>query len=371
MIDKALVIGGGVGGMSAALALDRLGISVRLVDADPEWRAYGAGISVTGLSLRAFDDLGVLDEVRAGGHVGAGIRLRAVDGSLIMEVPPPENPLPVQSGGGIMRPVLHGILQRRIRASQVEVVLGLEATGFAQDGGPASVTFSDGSSDQFDLVVAADGINSKARQALMPDAPGPAFTGQGCWRIVADRPEGVDRTEMYLGGPVKLGLNPVSADKIYLFILEHVPDNPWYAEHEMVPHVARLLEPFGGDIARIRENLGPDSLVNYRPLEWQLLRKPWHEGRIVIIGDAAHATTPHMASGAGLAAEDGLVLAEEVARASTVEDALAAFTQRRFERARMVVENSVRVGEIEMAGGNQMDANRMLGDTMHQLQQPY
>ena len=205
----------------------------------------------------------------------------------------------------------------------------------------------------------------------MPGAPAPQFTGQGCWRIVADRPPEMDRTEMYLGGPVKLGLNPISNDQLYAFILEHVPDNPWYAEEDMLPHVAKLLEPFGGDIARIRGSLGPDSLVNYRPLEWLLLPKPWHSGRIVLIGDAAHATTPHMASGAGLAAEDGLVLAEELERTDDVEQALAAFTERRFERARLVVENSVRVGEIEMAGGNQMDASRMLGDTMQKLHQPY
>jgi 2-polyprenyl-6-methoxyphenol hydroxylase-like FAD-dependent oxidoreductase len=102
-----------------------------------------------------------------------------------------------------------------------------------------------------------------------------------------------------------------------------------------------------------------------------LLPKPWHRGRIVFIGDAAHATTPHMASGAGLAAEDGLVLAEEIAATDDVAKALDSFAERRFERARMVVENSVRVGEIEMAGGNQMDANRMLGDTMQRLHEPY
>ncbi len=75
MIGKALVIGGGVGGMSAALAMAWRGVEVELADADPHWRAYGAGISVTGLSLRAFDDLGILDEVREKGFVGGGIRL--------------------------------------------------------------------------------------------------------------------------------------------------------------------------------------------------------------------------------------------------------------------------------------------------------
>jgi 2-polyprenyl-6-methoxyphenol hydroxylase-like FAD-dependent oxidoreductase len=220
-------------------------------------------------------------------------------------------------------------------------------------------------------VVAADGIFSQTRQALFPEAPKPKFTGQGCWRIVADRPPQVDRAEMWLGGPVKLGFNPVSRDKMYAFMLEHVPDSPWYEPEAQLPHVAELLRPFGGYVAAIRANLGENSLVNYRPLEWVMLPAPWHEGRIVLIGDAVHATTPHMASGAGMAVEDGLVLAEELDGHEAVSDALAAFTARRFERARMVVENSVRIGEIEMAGGNQMDANAMLGDTMHNLQQPY
>jgi 2-polyprenyl-6-methoxyphenol hydroxylase-like FAD-dependent oxidoreductase len=132
-----------------------------------------------------------------------------------------------------------------------------------------------------------------------------------------------------------------------------------------------LLEPFGGYVPQVRAGLGDDSLVNYRPLEWLLVPAPWHRGRAVLIGDAVHATTPHMASGAGMAVEDGLVLAEELARHADVDEALERFTERRFERAKMVVENSVRIGEIEMSGGNQMDANKMLGSTMQKLHEPY
>ncbi len=371
MTCKVLVVGGGVGGMSAALSLAKRGFEVELIDKDPKWRAYGAGISVTGLSLRAFDDIGILDEVREHGFVGAGIRLRAVDGSIIREVDPPENPTPIQSGGGIMRPVLHEILSRKVRDADIRVGLGIEPLRLSEGPGGTQVLLSDERSEEYQLVVIADGIYSSLRKTLMPEAPEPRFTGQGCWRIVADRPPEVDRTEMYLGGSVKLGLNPVSRDKLYAFILEHVPENPWFAEEDMLPHVAKLLEPFGGHMPGIRASLGPESLVNYRPLEWFILPRPWHRGRAVLIGDAAHATTPHMASGAGLAAEDGLVLAEELSRTDDIEEALVAFGERRFERARMVVENSVRVGEIEMAGGNQMDANRMLGDTMQKLHQPY
>ena len=372
MIGKVLVVGGGVGGMSAALALARRGVQVELADADPHWRSYGAGISVTGLSLRAFDDLGILDEVREKGFVGGGIRLRAVDGSVIMDTPPipPEAP-PIARSGGIMRPVLHEIMSNRVRAAGIEVLLGVEVTTFRQDEDGAEVRFPNGRQERFDLLIAADGIFSKTRETLFPQAPKPRFTGQGCWRIVADRPAEVDRAEMFVGGPVKLGFNPVSADKMYAFILEHVPGNPWFPAEEQLAHVAELLAPYGDYVADVRENLGPGSLINYRPLEWVLLPAPWHQGRVVLIGDAVHATTPHMASGAGMAVEDGLVLAEELAATDDVEQALAAFTARRFERARMVVENSVRIGEIEMAGGDQRDATAMLGGTMHQLQQPY
>jgi 2-polyprenyl-6-methoxyphenol hydroxylase-like FAD-dependent oxidoreductase len=358
--------------MSAALALAARGVEVELVDADPDWRAYGAGISVTGLSLRAFDDLGILDEVRERGFVGAGIRLRSADGSVIMESPPPsEDAPPITRSGGIMRPVLHEIMSRRVREAGVRVTLGVEVSQLTVDASGIRVAMPDGRDEHFDLVVAADGIFSKTRDTLFPGAAKPKFTGQGCWRIVADRPAEVDRAEMWLGGPVKLGFNPVSRDKMYAFILEHVPDNPWFAPEEQLPHVAELLRPYGGYVAAARENLGEASLVNYRPLEWLMQPTPWHKGSVVLIGDAVHATTPHMASGAGMAVEDGLVLAEELARHDDLEAALTAFTARRFERARMVVENSVKIGEIEMAGGNQMDANAMLGDTMHKLQQPY
>jgi 2-polyprenyl-6-methoxyphenol hydroxylase-like FAD-dependent oxidoreductase len=371
VIETALIVGGGVGGMTAAIALKRAGVDVTLIDADPQWRVYGAGISVTGISLRAFDDLGILDQIRTRGHVGAGMRGRTVAGHIMFEAPVPENPRPIQQGGGIMRPVLHDILSSTVRAEGVTVRLGVKVRTMVQREDSVDVGFTDGSEGRYDLVVGADGIYSQIRGMIFPDAPRPKFTGQGCWRVVAKRPPEVDRTEMYFGGPVKLGINPVSVDEMYMFILEHVPDNPFFAEDELVPHVRALMEPFGGAVPAVRESIGDPAQVNYRPLEWLLLPKPWHRGRVVLIGDAAHATTPHMASGAGIAAEDGLILAQELQRRADVDEALTAFADRRFERARLVVENSVMIGAMEIAGDTSNQAPQMLGATMAQLQQPY
>ena len=371
MIDRALIIGGGIGGMTAAIALQRAGVAVDLIDADPQWRVYGAGISVTGLSLRAFSDLGILDEIRQRGYVGGGMRGKSVAGDLLFEPPLPADPAPIQQGGGILRPVLHDILAKTVRDAGVSVRLGLKVDDFTQDDDGVDVTFSDGATARYDLVVGADGIQSTLRAKLFPDAAGPRFTGQGCWRVVAPRPSHVDRAEMYFGGPVKIGVNPISQDEMYMFILEHVPDNPWFSDEQLVPRVRALMAPFGGVVPAVRASISDPAQVNYRPLEWLLLPDPWYKGRVVLIGDAAHATTPHMASGAGLAAEDGLTLAEEIARHDDVATALRAFMDRRFERARLVVENSVRIGEIEMAGGDSAQATRMLGSTMAQLQAPY
>lgn len=371
--QNVLIVGGGIAGMSAALALRKHGVKVTLVDADPSWRVYGAGISITGMSLRAFDDLGVLPALRERGYVHGGLRPRQLDGS---NLGPPRPPLPLDSppvmlGGGILRPVLHEILSTRVREAGVTVQLGLSLASFTQDANGVDVTMTDGSTGRYDLVVGADGIYSKMRTMLFPDAPKPRFTGQGCWRFVAERPAEVDRAEIYFGGPVKLGLAPISQTEIYVYVLEHVPGNPRFEPDMQVAHLDALMVPFGGNVPALRAGLTADSQIVYRPLECLLLASPWFQGRVVLIGDAAHATTPHLASGAGLAAEDGLVLADELAKNADVTQALQGFMARRFERARLVVETSVRIGESEMNGGaNALDGKGMAA-LAQALQQPY
>ena len=369
MINNVLIVGGGIGGMSAAIALAKRGVDVTLIDSDPNWRVYGAGITITGMSLRAFDDLGVLDEIRERGYVHNGMRPRRFTGEPLGEprLAPPGAP-PVMLGGGIMRPDLHDILSTRVRAVGVDVRLGVTVDTLEQDDDSVDVTLSDDTGGRYDLVVGADGIYSTMRSLLFPDAPKPQFTDQGCWRIVADKPASIDRAEIYFGGPLKLGMSPISPDKMYVFLLEHVPGNPWFDPETHVAHLAELMAPFGGDIPAIRAALGEESQINYRPLEWLLLPDPWYKGRVVLIGDAAHATTPHMASGAGLAVEDGLVLADELARTDDVDAALRSFMDRRFDRAKLVVETSVKSGEMEISGQLQ---NNLLPAATQALAQPY
>jgi len=163
----------------------------------------------------------------------------------------------------------------------------------------------------------------------------------------------------------------VSKTEMYLFVLEPRPVNEHVDPATFVDQVRALLADFPApELQAIRDGLGPDSQVVFRPLEGLLMPRPWFKGRVVLIGDAVHATTPHLASGACIGIEDALVLAEEVGRHGRVEDALAAFEARRWERCRMVVENSGRLGEIEIAGGDKEEHGRIMRESLMTLAQP-
>ena len=132
-----------------------------------------------------------------------------------------------------------------------------------------------------------------------------------------------------------------------------------------------LLEPFKAPlIQRLIPQFGDQAFVVFRPLEGLLMPRPWFSGRVVLIGDTVHATTPHLASGACIGIEDALVLAEELDRTDAPSEALAAFEARRWERCRMVVQNSARLGEIEITGGDKEEHARIMRESLMALAQP-
>ena len=333
--------------MSTAICLRRNGIAVDLIDIDPEWRVYGAGITITGPTLRAFKQVGVYDEIVAQAYVGEGIQVCDTQGNHLRRLP---TPMPPEAGvagcGGIMRPTLHKILSDRVRLSGAKVRLGLTVDALDQDADGVDVRFSDGSAGRYDLVVGADGIGSRVRTLIFPDAPKAEYTGQSTWRLMTPRPAGIDCRHFFLGGPNKVGFTPVSASEMYLFVNESTPQ-VFRDERDLKLGLIERLAAYGGILADIRDGITDDSIINFRPLEAFFLPPPWHSGRVVLIGDAAHPTTPQLASGAGIAVEDGLVLAEELMVDRSMAATLDAFTSRREPRCRLVVEGSIEIGRLE------------------------
>lgn len=345
---RALVVGGGIAGMASALTLRRIGWDVDLIDLDPGWRVYGAGITITGPTLRAMKRLGIYDEVAAQAYVGHGIQVCDMQGHPIETV---ETPIAPEAGvagcGGIMRPLLHRVLSERVLRSGTKVRLGLTVGSLNASAEGARVEFSDGSTDDYALVVGADGLFSTVRSLLFPQAEKPRYMGQYVWRTVAARPAGFNQRHFFLGGPHKVGLTPVSADTMYMFLLETCDERPRLDDALLAPELARLLQGYGGPLQRIREELSPQSPIIVRPLEAFRLAPPWARGCVQLIGDAVHPTTPQLASGAGLAIEDALVLGEELQAAPDVPAALERFLQRRHARCQLVVESSFSIGDKE------------------------
>lgn len=347
--SRALIVGAGTAGMSSAITLKQRGLDIDLIDINPNWGALGAGITITGPTLRALKELGVYDEVAAEAYVGEGIQICDTQGTPLRVLPTPMPPAAgIGSSGGIMRPALHAIIERKVRSMGLDIRLGLTVKALDQDDDGVDVTFSDGGRARYDFLIGADGVFSGVRNLIFPDAPKPEYTGQSAWRLFTERPPEVARRTYFLGGPAKVGLTPVSDTHMYMFLLERTP-KVFLEEHQLAAEFAKKLEGYGGIVKRLADSLDQHSMINFRPLEAFVLASPWYKGRVLLIGDASHPTTPQLASGAGMGIEDALVLADELEKSDSVEETFARFMGRRIGRCRLVTECSMELGRLEQA----------------------
>lgn len=374
LVNKVLIVGGGIGGMCAAIMLRRQGIDVDLVELNPQWAPDGAGITISGPTLRALREVGVVDEVLRVGGSWSAVDICDASGQLTATVPiaAAHGADDLPGAAGIMRSALAAILAQTTRAAGANVHLGASFETLTQDAHGVDVVFTDGRCARYDLVIGADGVNSAVRRHVKPDFAGPRFTGQGSWRAVVPRER--ENSTIYMGKTTKAGMNPISATQCYLFVLDKREGMDFITPDKWPQLLAELLEEFDGPLATLREGLLDGSLddhrVLYRPLMGHIIDGPWHRGRVVLLGDAVHATTPHLASGAGIAVEGALVLAAELARRHSLEGALLAYAGRHYDRARLVVSSSGRLGEIEQTGGSRDEHTRVMFTALQALRDP-
>lgn len=372
-ISTALIVGGGIGGMATAISLAKRGVAVELIDLDPDWRVYGAGITITGVTLRAYKHLDMVADIAAHGAITNGSRIFRFDGVHLNDLDEPalEDGLPAT--GGIMRPVLHELMQQRVNALNIPVRLGLTVTSLTNRENGVDVEFSDGSSGSYDLVVGADSVHSTVRELAFPHMEEPERTGQACWRISMECPPGLERGEFYFGHPkFTVGITRCGENAVYLWLLTaHERRAKHLDDEQLFEGMKANLADFGGSAGWIRDNMTRNHWINYRPLAAKLQPGPWSNGRIVLLGDSVHATTPHLASGAGMAVESAIVLAQELETAATAEAGLAAYEARRFDRCRDVVESSLAAGRLQLASAGPGEIAGTLSAALHRLAAPF
>jgi len=364
-----LIVGGGIGGLTAAIALRRTGQNVTLIEKDPEWSVYGVGIIQQANVVRAMDELGVLDAFLDAASGFDAVEIFIPDGTKVARIPAPSLVEGKPANVGIGRRELQKVLADSTANLGTEVRLGLTVAELHDDGAGVDVTFSDGSSGRYDLVVGADGVYSQMRKMLFPDGPEPEFTGQAVWRYNLPRPEDMDALQVY-NGRVGVGLVPMSDELMYMFVTTPAPGNPFHEREGLATKMRSTLEGAAPAIRDLAKLITDDEAVVYRPLETIMLYGDWYKGRIALLGDAVHATTPHLGQGAGMAVEDSLVLADELARCSEIGPALKAWQDRRFDRCKYIVESSLAICHGQIGKGPEVDNHKATADMFAVVSQP-
>ncbi|KPL67152.1 2-polyprenyl-6-methoxyphenol hydroxylase [Erythrobacter sp. SG61-1L] len=349
-----LIIGGGIGGLTSAIALRQRGFGVTVIEKDPQWSVYGVGIIQQGNVLRAVDQLGILQDYVDAGVGFDAVEVYAPDGIRIARVPSPRLLEGYPANLGISRPALHKVLGEAALAAGAEIRLGVTATEIEDRGDAVQVRFSDGSEGAYDIVIGADGVYSQTRATILPEAEMPQFTGQAVWRYNLPRPASLDALHAY-NGRTGVGLVPISDTLMYIYATTPEPGNPRHPRAGLAAAMRDRLADCAPAISELAQQITDDKGVVYRPLEGMLVEGPWHMGRVVLLGDAVHATTPHLGQGAGMAIEDSLVLAEELARHGTVASAFAAYRARRFERCASIVRASLAICMGQLGKGPPVD----------------
>ncbi|MEV5410492.1 FAD-dependent oxidoreductase [Thermopolyspora sp. NPDC052614] len=346
-VGNVLIVGCGTAGSALAIPLARAGVAVDVVEIKPGVTALGSGITLQGNALRVLRDLGVWDEVRAAGFPFDSLGLRAPDGTLLTEIPDtrtggPDLPATV----GMNRPELAAILAKAVREAGARVEFGVTVDTLTDIGDGVRALLSDGTSGTYDLVVGADGIRSAVRAMIGIDvAPKP--TGMGIWRVHTRRPAAIERTDLIYGGPCFIaGYCPTGPDTMYAYLVEKARPRESIADADKPALMRALAEGYGGPWTEIAKDITDPDRINYTWFESLLVDRPWNRGRVVLIGDAAHACPPTLAQGAAQCLEDAAVLAELLLAADRLDQSLFdAFMDRRHDRVRTVVEASLQLAE--------------------------
>lgn len=341
-MDKVLVVGGGIAGLMVAAGLRNRGVDCELVERAEQWAPVGAGIVLSVNAMAVLRGLALDEKLVNGGHVlGAGAITdqagRDIGSSDFGTLAPDFGPTVA-----LHRAVLHDILLAA--AGSTPIALGTSVEHLRGDATGVDVRFTDGREDRFDLVIGADGLRSRVRALAFEPRP-ILYSGYTCWRLVVAAPSEEVRMREMWGRGLRFGIVPIGSGRVYCFAVANAPHGQADPAEGRVERFRRRFSGFGGDVPAIVASVKhPDELI-HNDLE-ELAEGPWTAGRVVLVGDAAHAMTPNMGQGAAMALEDAAVLVEALTNHATVDRALVEYESRRKPRVRWVQNQSRRIGRV-------------------------
>jgi 2-polyprenyl-6-methoxyphenol hydroxylase-like FAD-dependent oxidoreductase len=333
---RVLIVGGGIGGLCAAIALRRTGHEVIVFERTGRLEAAGAGITLFTNAMRGLDVLGMRESVAARAAAATKVAILLADGRELASTPRDlfEGAVTIHRGD----------LQAVLAGSAGELRLGTEVV----DVEDSVVRLADGSEERADLVVGADGVHSVVRRSLL-QAAAPRYAGYTAWRGVTDFSLDPGRLTESWGSGERFGLVDLGAGRTYWFATKNAPENegdePGDRRQELLLRFGAWHEPVQDVLEASQEEAILRNDVYYLdPLP------AWSKGRVVLLGDATHATTPGIGQGAAQAIEDAVVLTRSLAERPDVSEALADYEAKRRPRAERVLKMSRRAdkgGQLE------------------------
>jgi 2-polyprenyl-6-methoxyphenol hydroxylase-like FAD-dependent oxidoreductase len=373
-IDTALIVGGGIAGLTAATTLARQGVACDVLELHD--RPAGAAITIQNRAVDGLAEIGVLERFLEEGVPRTPQDFFAYYDAAGAPVPtPPMPPRPstdLPQAVVIHRVPLARILREAAEQAGANVRVGVSIAELHQDGGPVTATLTDRSTRFYDLVIGADGVRSKTRSLLLGGDVAPRYSGTTMFRWIApDVPDagpiGFYQAE-FLNVVVRL-----RDGSIYLATGRHYPEKPGRIAPDEARRIVREnLGVFTAPLmVELHKRLTDDAEIVVNDYDWLMTPNPWYRGRVLLIGDAAHATTATLASGGGMAIEDAVVLGQEVAAGGAIDEVLERFMKRRYERARLVVETSVELDRMLQRNDPVSDQNALRGKAMTVLASPY
>ncbi|MCX4536545.1 FAD-dependent monooxygenase [Streptomyces sp. NBC_00841] len=347
-MDKphAVVIGSGVGGLTAAVALHRRGWQVTVLERADSLEPVGAGISLAPNAQRALDVISLGDRVRSLAAWQGDGGMRSPSGRWISRT---DSAAATERFGGAIvllhRATLIEALVAELPASVIRTGTTAELVNPGTAGGARAVVRTPTADIEADLVIAADGINSAVRTHLFPDHPGPSYAGFTTWRVVVPAPEQPFAPHETWGRGALWGTQPLKDGRIYAYAAAVAPAGGRAADDEK----AELLRRFGAwhdPIPGIIAAVEPDQVLRNDVHHLIDPLPAFHRGRTVLVGDSAHAMSPSLGQGGNQAIEDAIVLAHHAAPDADLGTALAAYSADRLPRTGAIVRKAAQVARL-------------------------
>jgi 2-polyprenyl-6-methoxyphenol hydroxylase-like FAD-dependent oxidoreductase len=324
---RILIVGGGIAGLALGRALREQGVVPEIIERAASWPAAGTGLYLPANGVRALGTLGLADTLLARAVRISHQRILDHTGRRLAEIDLATLWRPVGLCVGITRNELHRILLEG--AAGVPMRLGSSVTALGLEGDEVNVAFADGSTGHYDLVVGADGIHSSIRR-LAFGGIGPRHLGQVSWRFLVDHSGAMETWTAMLGRRRAFLALPVGPNRLYCYADLAAPATEDPTDRDLVRFRA-LFADFADPVPSILGELASFDSIHFSPIE-EVVVDNWVQGRVVLIGDAAHATSPNMAEGASMALEDALVLSQLLTTHGSPVEALSAFSERRRAR---------------------------------------